>query len=403
MKKIGFVTPWYGENIKGGAEADLRNLVAQMRRRNIDVEVLTTCVAGPNSDWSKNVLPSGFKLEQGIPVRRFLADPRNAFEFAYVNSKLTGGQYILSDEDERRFVEHSINSREMYRYIRDHANEYEAFGYIPYLFGTTYYGVMQCPQKAFLIPCFHDEQYAYLRNFRRVYSTAAGMAFHSEPEASIAEKLYHTKNMELKIVGSGMDMDFDYDPQDFCNKYNIKEPFILYAGRKDRGKNVDTLILFFEKYIEKNAADLKLLLIGGGDVDIPSKLKKQIIDLGYIDKQDKYNAYAAANFLCQPSKNESFSLVIMESWLCKRPVLVCEECKVTTNFVRQAQGGLYFSDYTEFEKTVSYLLKHKDIAQKMGENGKRYVESHFTWDKVISDYCELIKGITEKNEENSIC
>ena len=114
-------------------------------------------------------------------------------------------------------------------------------------------------------------------------------------------------------------------------------------------------------------------------------------------------AYAAANFLCQPSKNESFSLVIMESWLCKRPVLVCEECKVTTNFVRQAQGGLYFSDYTEFEKTVSYLLKHKDIAQKMGENGKRYVESHFTWDKVISDYCELIKGITEKNEENSIC
>ena len=209
--------------------------------------------------------------------------------------------------------------------------------------------------------------------------------------------------MELKIVGSGMDMDFDYDPQDFCNKYNIKEPFILYAGRKDRGKNVDTLILFFEKYIEKNAADLKLLLIGGGDVDIPSKLKKQIIDLGYIDKQDKYNAYAAANFLCQPSKNESFSLVIMESWLCKRPVLVCEECKVTTNFVRQAQGGLYFSDYTEFEKTVSYLLKHKDIAQKMGENGKRYVESHFTWDKVISDYCELIKGITEKNEENSIC
>lgn len=396
MKKIGFVTPWYGENIKGGAEADLRNLVAQMRRRNIDVEVLTTCVAGPNSDWSKNVLPSGFKLEQGIPVRRFLADPRNAFEFAYVNSKLTGGQYILSDEDERRFVEHSINSREMYQYIRDHANEYEAFGYIPYLFGTTYYGVMQCPQKAFLIPCFHDEPYAYLRNFRRVYSTAAGMAFHSEPEASIARSLYDTKNMVLQVVGSGMDMNFNSCSQRFRDKFNIKEPFMLYAGRKDQGKNVGTLISYFTDYIKQmNRADIKLILIGGGEVYKPPQLKNQIIDLGYVDIQDKYDAYAAAEFLCQPSKNESFSLVIMESWLCKRPVLVCEDCKVTTDFVRQAQGGLYFNDYLEFTKTVSYLLEHKNEAEKMGENGKKYVEEHFAWDNVINDYCYLIKSIAK--------
>ena len=33
------------------------------------------------------------------------------------------------------------------------------------------------------------------------------------------------------------------------------------------------------------------------------------------NKQDKYNGQAAAQFLCQPSRNESISLVILESWL----------------------------------------------------------------------------------------
>ena len=44
---------------------------------------------------------------------------------------------------------------------------------------------------------------------------------------------------------------------------------------------------------------------------------------------------AAASLLCQPSHNESFSLVIMESWLCGRPVLVSSQCAVTKDFAKR--------------------------------------------------------------------
>ena len=54
---------------------------------------------------------------------------------------------------------------------------------------------------------------------------------------------------------------------------------------------------------------------------------------------------AAASLLCQPSHNESFSLVIMESWLCGRPVLVSSQCAVTKDFAKRSNGGLYFKDY----------------------------------------------------------
>ena len=55
------------------------------------------------------------------------------------------------------------------------------------------------------------------------------------------------------------------------------------------------------------------MLIGGGELEIPTEIKNDVYDLGFVDLQDKYDAYGAATLLCQPSKNESFSFVIMES------------------------------------------------------------------------------------------
>ena len=106
----------------------------------------------------------------------------------------------------------------------------------------------------------------------------------------------------------------------------MKTDFILYAGRKEAGKNVPLLIDFFARYKKHRKNELKLVLIGSGTIEIPSENRSDIIDLGFVPLQDKYDAYAAATFLCQPSLNESFSIVIMESWLCKSPVLVHAKC-----------------------------------------------------------------------------
>lgn len=91
-------------------------------------------------------------------------------------------------------------------------------------------------------------------------------------------------------------------------------------------------------------------MIGPGKLPIPETCKNQIHDLGFVPVQDKYDAYAAAEMLCQPSKNESFSFVIMESWLMGRPVLVHESCKVTSNFARESMVGCIFKTITNLQK-----------------------------------------------------
>jgi GT2 family glycosyltransferase len=161
---------------------------------------------------------------------------------------------------------------------------------------------------------------------------------------------------------------------------------MLYAGRRELGKNVPLLIDYFCRYKENNDSGLKLILIGSGAVNIPRKYKTEIIDLGFIPKQDKYDAYAAATVLCQPSINESFSIVIMESWLCGTPVLVHADCAVTKDHCIQSNGGLYFSNYEEFEECINFYLDNPELSNKLAENGKKYVKDNYNWAKIVERY-----------------
>lgn len=395
MKKIAFVIPWYAEKIPGGAEMETREVTKHLHEAGMEVEILTTCVKEFVSDWNQDYYPEGTEIIQGIPVRRFKVRKRDTKAFDEINLKLMN-RIQPTEQEEKIFIQEMVNSPDLYDYITEHQNAYTAFVYIPYMFGTTYYGVKACPEKAVMIPCFHDEAYLYMKIYRELYSQVAGMIFNAKPELELTEKVYDTSRIEKIVMGIGMDVDLQTYPEEFRNKFNIKEPFILYAGRKDLGKNVHTLVQYFGQYKKRNPSDLKLVLIGGGEIAIPASMKQDVIDLGFVEIQDKYNAYGASELLCQPSKNESFSLVIMESWLCKRPVLVHEKCEVTKNFARESAGGLYFDDYFEFEGCLNYLFQHQETANQMGLNGRDYVKTHFDWNVITEKYRQFFEKLDQQ-------
>lgn len=391
MKKLGFVTPWYGENIPGGAEMELRGLVTHLQDAGVELEILTTCVKQFTSDWNMNYYKEGTYNVNGVKVIRFPVRKRDVAAFDAVNYKLMNNLPITLEE-EKIYQQEMVNSPLLYQYLDKNKDEYGLFIFIPYMFGTTFYGAQVCPEKAVLIPCLHDESYAYMNCFKAAYSKIAGMIFHAKPESELANRVYDLSDVNNKILGEGVYTDIQSDAQRFRDKFKVNSPFIIYAGRKDKGKNVDTLIKYFSEYKCRNSSDLKLILIGGGEIDIPKASKQEIIDLGFVDLQDKYDACAAAEFLCQPSKNESFSLVIMESWLCSRPVLVHEECAVTKNFAIESKGGLYFKDYYDFEGCLNFYLEHKDTASEMGANGREYVLNNFAWDIIVDKYTSFFEA-----------
>jgi glycosyltransferase involved in cell wall biosynthesis len=386
--KIAFVIPWYGD-IPGGAESECKNTAENLSRKGIEVEIITTCVKEFNSDWNSNYYEEGVSQLHGIIVRRFKVRQRDTELFDRINSKLMRNQKVSSQE-ERIYIQEMINSDDLYNYIKNHGSDYDCFLFIPYMFGTTYYGSQIHPEKSYLIPCLHDESYAYMDIYKGMFQNVAGLIFHAESEAKLANKIFNIKGRQI-VVGEGMDTDISFDAKRFREKYGIDNNFILYAGRREPGKNTPLLIDFFCKYKSYSQNELKLVLIGSGDVSIPEKFRKDIIDLGFVSKQDKYDSFAAASLVCQPSINESFSIVIMESWLCLTPVLVHSNCAVTKAHCIKSNGGLYFENFEEFEGCLNFYLDNPQLKAKMGTNGKKYVEENFDWDWIIEKYISFLK------------
>ena len=397
MKKIAFVTPWYGENIPGGAEMELRGISNHIGEIH-EVEILTTCVENFNSDWNTNFYNEGEEKIGNVLVRRFEVRQRNTKAFDDVNYKLMFNQMINSDEEEI-YLKEMVNSPKLYEYIRMHKDEYFCFIFIPYMFGTTYYGILECLDKAIMIPCFHNETYIYIEKYREAFENLKAMIYHADPEYALANQVFDLSRVKQAVLGEGVYTEFEYDANRFKEKYHINEDFILYAGRKDKGKQVDMLLDYFNEYKYHHNNDLKLVLIGGGEIEIPRQIKNDVFDLGFVDVQDKYDAYAAALLCCQPSSHESFSLVIMESWLCERPVLVNEDCDVTKNFVEKTDAGLYFGSYQDFSGAIDFYLNNKDIAKEMGKTGRKFVLENFSWKPIVDKYMKFIKEVIgEENE-----
>ena len=352
------------------------------------MEVWTTCVKDFEGDWSYNYYPAGDSLVNGVLVKRFLVSPRNGELFATLNRRILSGEK-LSREEEDLFFQHMINSPALYQHIHRHGSGTLLF-FIPYLFSTSYYGARIYPDRSFIIPCLHDEGYARLELLSELFHRVRGIIFHTRFEMELGRELYGLTQSQAHLFGEGIDTEIQSDPERFRLKYQIKDPYLLYAGRRDAGKNTPLLMSYFALFKKRNPSNLKLVLIGNLPVQIPLDRQEDILDLGFIPKQDKYDAYGGAELFCQPSVMESFSIVIMESWLCGTPILVNAHCPVTVEHCQNSQGGLFFGDYLEFEGCLQEILNHPEIAKEMTKNGREYVLSHFHWDLISQRYIQLI-------------
>jgi glycosyltransferase involved in cell wall biosynthesis len=391
--KVAFVTPWYGANLSGGMEALTHHLVTHLHRAGLPLEVWTTCIRDFHADWTANYHRPGRAVEEGIPVHRFAVQGRNRAAFDRVNWQLMQG-LRLSPTDEQVYIKEMINCPDLYDHIASHSNEY-LFVFIPYLFATTYFGAQICSARSAIIPCLHDEGYARMDLFRQLLPQVHTLIFNVEAEQALVERLYGRSDSQVRaVVGVGVETDFVADADRFRQKYGLAEPFLLYVGRQEAGKNVPLLLDYWASYVATAQTEMKLVLIGPGQVAIPEAVAGQVVNLGFVPRQDKYDAYAAADLFCQPSVNESFSLVIMESWLTETPVLVHGHCVVTREHCVRSQGGLYFTNADEFGAIIDYLRDHPQTAQQMGCNGRSYVLANYQWPHIVAQYRQLLANMS---------
>ena len=368
--RLAYVVPRYGPQILGGAETLARTTVEHLVQCGHYVEVWTTCAQNPYTQV--NEYPAGVEQHNGITVRRFPAQIHRRFN-PWVEPFTRENQYL--------WVDSLLHSPQLYDYIADHNDAFDYLVFIPYVAGTTYYGAHICPQKSIVWTCMHDEWPAYLAPTRELLSDVAGIILNSQAEKEFLEKTLRVRYPDRMVAGTGVDV-VPGDAAAFRQAYpHVPEQFFVYAGRLDEGKNVHELLRYYSEYRSRHDPHPELVLLGEGPLG--EEEHPGVIRLGFVDESTKRNALAACTFLCQPSLAESFSIVLLEAWVQRRPVLVRENCAVTLGHVRESQGGLYFANYGDFEGAVEYLLTHPDQASQMGVNGYLYVARNYNWQVIV--------------------
>lgn len=389
--RIAFVVPRYHKDLAGGAERFCRDLATNLHNAGNKITVLTT-TAMDHHTW-KHSLKAGRTKIDGVEVIRFKPRKRDVSRFLFLQNFIDN-KIKIKYEDEKEWINNSINSYDLYEYIDSNRNNYDYFVFMPYLFGLTYNASRICPEKSILIPCLHNEGYAYLTIFKEMFEDVKGIVFNSLPEKILAQKLYKLDKTKGQVVGVGVTREEpDYDIDDFKKKHNIDSPYLIYLGRKEAGKNVHILVEFFNVYRTITKTDIKLVLIGGGDFDTSDK--EGIINLGFVSEADKAAALSGALFLCQPSVNESFSIVIMESWLAKKPVLVHRDCLVTLDHAIRSNGGLFFKDYYDFAECLDFFVNNQDKAAQMGLNGEQYTKKNFAHQTIVNRFLTYCKNLSQ--------
>jgi glycosyltransferase involved in cell wall biosynthesis len=379
-ERIVLVTPWYGPDTAGGAEYYARRLAESLYQAGVNLEVETSTEKDFFSRDQSSYYPAGCQQVGGVPVLRFPSRSDDGAAWRQAHAHLLVGAAFL--EEERHLVDQLLVADAFYEAIAQQRDQ-TLFLFLPYVWGTTFWGSALAGDHAVLIPCLHDEPYARYSVYRHLFQRVRGGLFLSPPEMEVAVRLLGFLPERGRVIGAGVDLDRRGDPERFRQRFGFEEPFIFYAGRRDRGKGVPLLIKYFCAYKDRNPGPLKLALAGKNPIRVPLDFAKHVVDLGYVSEQDKHDAYAAAAVVCNPSMVESFSLILMESWLQGTPVLVNAACAVTVYHCRQSNGGLYFKDYFEFEACLNYLLPRPTLRRRMGAQGRQYVLDNYTWPAVV--------------------
>ncbi|BDA75726.1 hypothetical protein CAL7716_098920 [Calothrix sp. PCC 7716] len=395
MTIVAIVTPWFGKDLKGGAEQHAWQVATRLASRGHQVEVLTTCSVAFSQDWSVNSLRAGVTEEQGVTIRRFRVDSRDKNTFDQVNglmlnlaSSLQPGVNPVSLEESSIFVSENINSTELLNFLKDKHKNYHAFIFLPYLYGVILNGLPIVANKAFLQPCLHNEVYAYLPQVANIFHLAKALLFISEGEARLATKLYGPGIINKStVVGAGIEPG-EYNNQEITikNFQPKQERFILCLGRRDPTKNTDLLIRAFASFKQQYQSNLKLVLAGPGSTSF-NGFAPDLIDLGLVEEHEKEALLANCLALFQPSQNESYSRVMMEAWFYKRPVAVHGDCLATAMAVTSTCGGWIVKAESEWTELFYHIdTKSEQEMTDLGTKGYIYAQENAVWDKIIQRY-----------------
>ncbi len=169
---------------------------------------------------------------------------------------------------------------------------------------------------------------------------------------------------------------------------------IFYVGRFDPRKGIETLVRAVGQSQLRDRENLQLIIGGGSrqgksDGNERDRIEDLIAELGIksltnlpgrINDEQLPLYFAAADLCVVPSHYEPFGLVAIEAMASGTPVVASDVGGLKYTVIHEETGLLAPSqDETAFREAIDRILMNPQWRNELGQNGRRRVESEFSW------------------------
>ncbi|GEO09938.1 glycosyltransferase family 4 protein [Segetibacter aerophilus] len=397
--KIVHISHLYHPSV-GGVQTFFKNISERLvKDYGDDVSVVTTnSYYGPERKIFKKIEPSE-EVINGVKVIRF--------PYQRVHIKPYGFMYKvfakLSIAKPGRMVLQSNGpySRQMKKYLMQ--VEADAF-----CASSSPYYYMQLPLwrkcNFFYYGSIHLE-----KDESKTVLYPAQLASMNASKLYLANTAYEKKQLEklgvigkkIFVLGTGVDMEpftsvLEKEVRAYRLKLGVPEDGLLlaYVGRVEPTKNVITLIKAFEE-IAIEFPGTYLLIAGSNSGYVEElkvyceHLKREVAERIRFEVnfpiEEKALVFNALDILVLPSHNESFGLVFLEAWSCKKPV-IGTSIGAVKDVISDGVDGLLMDAGNEISLAgkLKELISDKALRTSMGEKGFVKVKENYTWDIITA-------------------
>jgi len=191
-------------------------------------------------------------------------------------------------------------------------------------------------------------------------------------------------------------------------KLNLQDQIILYVGRFDPRKGIETLVQAFALLKEQGGKNLKLIIVGGSSPQMPDGaervrieeivhklgLHSEVIFAGQIGHDILPLYYTSADVCVIPSHYEPFGLVAIEAMACGTPVVASNVGGLKFTIIPEQTGLLVPpKDPVAFANSIHRILYDELWARKMRKQASANVNQRFTWGGVAIQLSELYRQV----------
>lgn len=197
--------------------------------------------------------------------------------------------------------------------------------------------------------------------------------------------------------------------------FDQTEHIVLYVGRFDPRKGVETLLQACANCQAKAHLNFRLVIAGGEDPHSEGdreeerikllaqelKLTENILFTGRLDHDILPFYYAAADVCVVPSYYEPFGLVAIEAMACGTPVVASNVGGLKFTVIPEETGLLVPPhDIAGFSAAIDRILTDDVWAKKMRKQASLRVRQNFSWAWVAGQLSDLYRCLLAKSIMN---